>query len=86
MLGHKRVYTEKLSTLFLGRSTMNPFECCRKCVAPKRHPGCGSTCPEYQEARTKWEALKATIKKEKEKEEAIHLVRSRSGPFRRPKE
>ena len=23
------------------------FECCRHCVAPKRHPGCHATCPEY---------------------------------------
>lgn len=22
---------------------------CRPCVAPKRHPGCHGTCPEYKE-------------------------------------
>lgn len=38
---------------------MNPFECCLKCVAPKRYPGCGSTCKEYQEAKKIHEAMKA---------------------------
>lgn len=57
---------------------MNPFECCRKCVAPKRHPGCAGHCGEYQEAREKWEAQKAHIRKEKKKEQAIESVRAKS--------
>lgn len=30
---------------------MAGFECCRHCVAPKRHPGCHSTCPDYPIAK-----------------------------------
>jgi hypothetical protein len=26
---------------------MKLFECCYHCVAPKRHPGCHSSCPDY---------------------------------------
>ena len=26
------------------------IKCCKNCVAPKRHPGCHSTCQEYQDA------------------------------------
>lgn len=38
---------------------MNYFECCHKCVAPKRYPGCSGKCPEYAEARAKYDADKA---------------------------
>jgi hypothetical protein len=38
---------------------MNYFECCHKCVPPKRYPGCSGTCPEYAEARAKFDADKA---------------------------
>ena len=27
------------------------FDCCRHCVAPKRHPGCHATCPDYPIAK-----------------------------------
>lgn len=37
---------------------MNPFECCHKCVAPKRHPGCGGSCEEYKKAKAVHEAKK----------------------------
>ena len=30
---------------------MATITCCRYCVAPKRHPGCHSTCPEYIKER-----------------------------------
>lgn len=30
---------------------MSLFECCYKCVPPKRHSGCHATCPEYKESR-----------------------------------
>ncbi len=30
---------------------MKRIECCRYCVAPKRHLGCHETCPEYNEER-----------------------------------
>ena len=38
---------------------MNYFECCHGCVAPKRYPGCSGKCPEYKEARAKYDADKA---------------------------
>lgn len=38
---------------------MNYFECCHWCVPPKRYPGCSSKCPDYAQARAKFEADKA---------------------------
>lgn len=32
------------------------FECCRICVPPKRYPGCSGKCPDYKEARAKFDA------------------------------
>jgi hypothetical protein len=32
---------------------------CKDCVAPKRHPGCHATCPEYLRAKAEWDAWKA---------------------------
>ena len=29
------------------------IKCCKDCVPPKRYPGCGSKCPEYQEERAR---------------------------------
>lgn len=37
---------------------MPGFECCHHCIAPKRHPGCHGTCPEYKEARAEHDAKK----------------------------
>lgn len=34
------------------------FECCQKCVKPKRHPGCHDHCPEYAEERAKFDQNK----------------------------
>ena len=34
------------------------FECCHYCVAPKRYPGCSGSCPEYKEARARFDADK----------------------------
>lgn len=31
------------------------FECCHVCVPPKRYPGCSGKCPEYKEARAKFD-------------------------------
>lgn len=30
---------------------MAGFECCRHCVAPKRHPACHGTCEDYKKAK-----------------------------------
>ena len=39
--------------------------CCYHCVAPKRHPGCHSTCPEYLKQRAEHDELKAVADKQK---------------------
>ena len=35
------------------------IQCCRNCVAPKRHPGCHGTCPDYLKERANYDELKA---------------------------
>ena len=37
---------------------MNFFECCHHCVAPKRHSKCHIDCPEYLEAKERWDVYK----------------------------
>ena len=39
------------------------FDCCYKCVPPKRYPGCSAKCPEYKERRAKWDANVARERK-----------------------
>jgi hypothetical protein len=34
------------------------FECCHKCTAPKRHPGCHASCEEYLKAKAEFERIK----------------------------
>lgn len=41
---------------------------CRYCVAPKRRPGCHSTCPEYAEWLPLELERKETIKRNKAKD------------------
>lgn len=36
------------------------FECCRNCVAPKRHPGCHGHCPEYLNDKKASDARRAS--------------------------
>ena len=36
--------------------------CCKDCVAPKRHPGCHSTCKEYKDEKAKDEKKKEKIR------------------------
>ena len=31
--------------------TVKKISCCKDCIPPKRHPGCHSTCEEYQKER-----------------------------------
>ncbi len=40
---------------------------CKDCIAPKRHPGCHSTCPEYLKAKEEWEELKKVMARERDK-------------------
>lgn len=35
------------------------IKCCYGCVAPKRFPGCHSTCPEYLKEKSEYEKKKA---------------------------
>ena len=35
------------------------INCCRYCVAPKRHPGCHDSCPDYTAQKAEHERLKA---------------------------
>lgn len=39
---------------------------CKNCTAPKRHPGCHGSCPEYLEQRAKYDEVKETERKWKE--------------------
>lgn len=32
------------------------ISCCHGCMAPKRHPGCHDTCPEYRKEKAEHEA------------------------------
>lgn len=38
---------------------------CKGCVAPKRHPGCHSTCPEYLADKERHDKEKADADKKK---------------------
>ena len=40
------------------------IRCCNGCMAPKRHPGCHGTCPEYLKEKAEHEAqLEADYKR-----------------------
>ena len=41
------------------------INCCRYCVAPKRHPGCHSRCSEYIAEKAKHDEEKAAVDKKK---------------------
>lgn len=43
---------------------INYFECCHRCAPPKRYPGCSGSCPEYKEARARFDADKAKNNKD----------------------
>jgi len=45
---------------------------CRYCVAPKRHPGCHDTCPEYQEEKAEYNKCKERYDKKMAVIGAIH--------------
>lgn len=50
---------------------MGYFDCCKGCVAPKRHVGCHSTCKEYLDDKAALEAEKNTINAEKKNKSTI---------------
>lgn len=41
------------------------FNCCKNCVAPKRHPGCHSECEEYKACNEEHLRVKAIIDHDK---------------------
>ena len=42
------------------------INCCRDCVAPKRHVGCHSDCPDYLKEKRIHDERKAEIDKERQ--------------------
>lgn len=43
------------------------IKCCKNCVPPKRHSGCGANCKEYQEERKKLDEEREIVRKNKSK-------------------
>lgn len=54
------------------------IKCCHGCVAPKRHPGCHSTCPEYIEEKSVHEAQREAAQKAKAVLDGVYASRQRS--------
>lgn len=52
------------------------IKCCRFCVAPKRYPGCHSTCPEYLKERAEYDERKAEADRIKAAQSAIYGART----------
>ena len=50
---------------------MNTIECCKSCVAPKRHIGCHAVCPEYIAEKTAYEEIRSNAMKKKKNDEAV---------------
>lgn len=45
--------------------------CCRGCIAPKRHPGCHGSCPEYIKERATYDAKKAEADRQRDIEHGL---------------
>ena len=45
--------------------------CCKGCTAPKRHPGCHGSCPEYIADKAEHDRLKAEYNKKQAIDSAI---------------
>lgn len=45
---------------------MANIDCCRGCIAPKRHPGCHGSCPEYIKERAAYDAKKTAYDRQRE--------------------
>lgn len=45
---------------------MTNFDCCKECVAPKRHVGCHSTCEDYLKCKAKHEEFRKKYVAERE--------------------
>jgi len=53
------------------------IKCCKGCVAPKRHSGCHSKCPEYLEEKRLWEEQKKAISKQRQADNNLYEQRSK---------
>lgn len=59
------------------------FKACRKCVAPKRHPGCHEHCEEYAADKAAYEAVKTKLIEERDTDAAIKAGYNRVNRFYR---
>ena len=50
---------------------------CRKCVSPKRYPGCHEVCEAYIKWKEEWDALKVEERKQKQMERWDYPKRKR---------
>lgn len=53
------------------------IKCCKDCVAPKRHLGCHSVCPEYIHEKALWEEEKKAIREEHRRFSELYEQRSK---------
>ena len=53
---------------------MNTIECCKNCIAPKRHLGCHAECPEYIGEKAAYEEKRKKAFQKKEMESAVKGV------------
>ena len=54
---------------------MGVINCCRGCVAPKRHTACWGSCPEYLAERAEYDRKKAIKDKERDIHNGIYYER-----------
>ena len=53
---------------------MNTINCCKYCVAPKRHIGCHAECQEYLEEKAVFDEMRNKSFRKKETEAAVKGV------------
>lgn len=53
------------------------IKCCKGCVAPKRHSGCHSKCPEYLQEKELWEEQRKAISQQRQAENNLYEQRSK---------
>ena len=52
------------------------MDCCKNCVAPKRHTACWGHCPDYAEERAEYDRKKAIADHEKAVAMGIYYQKS----------
>ena len=52
------------------------INCCHYCVAPKRHPGCHDSCPEYAAEKALHDKLKAADTEKRKVKNDIYSQRA----------